>query len=84
MSENNVAFGLECYDEVRAIAFDGHFSPSFISKRLANFVGNYRHDAPLWRSHRSAAAADLNSPICPAMSIPSVVVLMYDTEHSGV
>jgi hypothetical protein len=72
MSENNVAFRLERYDEVRAIAFDGHFSPSSVSKRLANFVGNYRHDAPPWRSHRSAAAADLESPICPAMSIPGM------------
>ena len=47
MSENNVAFGLERYDEVRAIAFNRHFSPSPISKRLANSIGNYRHYALL-------------------------------------
>jgi hypothetical protein len=47
MSENNVAFRLERYDEVCAIAFNRYFSPSSVSKRLANFVGNYRHHAPL-------------------------------------
>jgi hypothetical protein len=41
MSENNVAFGLERYDEICAITFDRHSSPSSISKRFANFVGNY-------------------------------------------
>ena len=48
MSENNVAFRLERYDEVCAIAFNRHFSPSSISKRLANSIGHYRHHAP-WR-----------------------------------
>ena len=47
MPENNVAFRLERYDELRAIAFNRHFSPSSISKRLADFIGNYRHHAPL-------------------------------------
>jgi hypothetical protein len=47
MSENNVAFRLERYDEVCAIAFNRHFSPSSITKRLANSIGNYRHYAPL-------------------------------------
>ena len=47
MSENNVAFRLECYDEVIAIAFNRHSSPSSISKRFANFVGDHRHHAPL-------------------------------------
>jgi hypothetical protein len=47
MSKNNVAFGLERYDKVYAIAFNRHCSPSSISKRLANFVGDYRHHAPL-------------------------------------
>jgi hypothetical protein len=41
MSENNVAFGLERYDEICAITFDRHSSPSSISKGFANFVGNY-------------------------------------------
>ena len=53
MSENNVTFGLERYDEICAIAFDRHSSPSSISKRFANFVGNYRHDATLTRSYWS-------------------------------
>jgi hypothetical protein len=48
MSENNVAFRLERYDEVCAIAFNRHLSPSSISKRLANSIGNYSHHAP-WR-----------------------------------
>jgi hypothetical protein len=30
MPENNVAFRLECYDEVSAIAFNGYPSPSSI------------------------------------------------------
>ena len=47
MPENNVAFWLERYDEICAIAFNRHSSPSSISKKLANFVGNHRHDAPL-------------------------------------
>ena len=47
MSENNVAFGLERYDEVCAIAFNRHFSPPSISKRLANSIGDYRHHALL-------------------------------------
>jgi hypothetical protein len=47
MSENNVAFRLECYDEVSAIAFNRYSSPSSISKRFANFVGDHRHHAPL-------------------------------------
>ena len=32
MSENNVAFRLKRYDEVNAIAFARHFSPTSISK----------------------------------------------------
>ena len=32
MPKNNVAFRLERYDEVSAIALDRHFSPSPISK----------------------------------------------------
>jgi hypothetical protein len=52
MSKNNVTFRLERYDKVFAIAFDGNFSPSSISKGLANFVGNYRHNAPLTRLYR--------------------------------
>ena len=30
MPKNNVAFGLKCYDEVSAIAFNGYLSPSSI------------------------------------------------------
>ena len=47
MSENNVAFRLERYDKVSAISLDRHLSTSPIPKRLANFVGNYGHHAPL-------------------------------------
>jgi hypothetical protein len=47
MSENDVAFRLERYDEVCAVALNRHFSPSSISKRFANSIGNYRHHAPL-------------------------------------
>ena len=47
MSENNVAFRLERYDEVSAIAFDRHLSPSPIPKRLADLIGDYGHQAPL-------------------------------------
>jgi hypothetical protein len=47
MSKNNVAFRLERYDEFCAIAFNRHSSPASISKRLANFVGDYRHHTPL-------------------------------------
>jgi hypothetical protein len=47
MSENNVAFGLEGYDEVSAIAFNRHCSPASISKGFANFVDDRRHRAPL-------------------------------------
>jgi hypothetical protein len=46
MSENNVAFRLERHDEIGPIAFDRHFSSSSISKRLADFVDNYWHNAP--------------------------------------
>jgi hypothetical protein len=52
MSKNNVTFRLERYDKVFAIAFDGNFSPSSVSKRLANFVSKYRHNAPLPRLYR--------------------------------
>jgi len=55
MSKNNVAFGLERHDEICAIALYRHSSPSSISKRLANFVGNYRHDAPLKLLYRIVA-----------------------------
>jgi hypothetical protein len=61
MSKNNVAFGLERYDEVCAIAFDRYLSTSSISKWLANFVGNYRHHVPaklLCRICRGKDAAD--------------------------
>jgi hypothetical protein len=47
MSKNNVAFGLERYDEVSAIPLDRHLSPSSISTRFKNPVGTYRHHAPL-------------------------------------
>ena len=47
MTENNVTFGLERYDEVRAIAFNRHSPPASISKRFANLVGDYRHHTPL-------------------------------------
>jgi hypothetical protein len=47
MSENDVAFRLERYDEVCAIAFNRYSPSSSISKRLTNFVGDYRHHAPL-------------------------------------
>ena len=47
MSKNDVAFGLERYDEICAISFNRHSSSSSISKRLANFVGDHRHDVPL-------------------------------------
>jgi len=64
MSENNVAFRLERYDEVSAIAFNRHFSPSSISKRLAilSVTTDITH---LWRltddalCRRAIVAADL-------------------------
>jgi hypothetical protein len=50
MPKNNVLFRLVRYDEVIVIAPDRHSPTSSISKRLANFVGDYRH-------HASSAAA---------------------------
>ena len=60
MSENNVALRLERYDEVCTIAFNRHFSPSSISKRLANSIGNYRHTHP-WRLIGDALCRALHS-----------------------
>ena len=55
MSENNVAFRLECYDEVSAITFNRHSSAPSISKRFANFVGDHRHHAPPAADHLDVA-----------------------------
>jgi hypothetical protein len=46
MTEYNMAFRLECDDEVSAIALDRHLPASSISKRLSNFIDDYRHDTP--------------------------------------
>jgi hypothetical protein len=76
MSENNVAFGLERYDEICAIAFNRHGSPSPISKRLADFVGNYRHDRSLETAlpDRCARMRRIELRVKSALSYPQTVV----------
>jgi hypothetical protein len=74
MPEDYVAFGLERYDEVRAIALDRHSSPSSISKRLANSIGNYRHHAPRPligdTVHRSTIVRRIKGQVKGALSYP--------------
>ena len=47
MPKDNMVFGLECYNEVFVISPNRNLAPSSVSTRLEDFVGNYRHRAPL-------------------------------------